>query len=239
MTTEVLPLRERAIRPGCAAQPVANELVHSFTSIFESAEPGPDYDTLLRALKQHGAALANATGRDAIAATAEPLVSTCRAAVSAVQRRQRARRQDIESLVGIVRDTVDSLAEEQAESDAALGAATARLDKMQDVPSFFTLKQLLAQEVVTLRQISSDREREHARVVDTLNQRLRTAEEQLSLARAEAIVDPLTEMANRRGFDLALAREIREAHPAIPMVLALFDVDAFKSINAALAPIFW
>jgi diguanylate cyclase len=67
--------------------------------------------------------------------------------------------------------------------------------------------------------------------VRTLTAKLAAAEGQLTAARSKALVDPLTEVANRRGFDITLAQRIEEADVTTPVVLALFDVDEFKAIN--------
>ena len=102
---------------------------------------------------------------------------------------------------------------------------------MKDVGNVFHLKQMLAQEVITLRTLATDREREHAQVVGRLKEQLILAKTQLTVARNEAATDAVTGVTNRRGFDRSLADYIRDAHPTTPLVLALFDVDGFKAIN--------
>src|SRR5690242_9780194 len=111
MRTEVLPLRDV---PDSSRLAVASELVACLTTIIEGAERGPDYEKLLGELKTQGAAFVAATEPEAIEITSERLLSTCRAAVAAVKLRQQARRQDIATLVKLVRETVESLAQGQA-----------------------------------------------------------------------------------------------------------------------------
>ena len=233
MTTEVLPLRQapNTHNNECATRPIADEVLRSFRTMFAHAEAGPEHQDVDTQLANHTAALASADGRSAIIQLTEPIVSVCRAAVAVVARRQELRRHDIASLVTIVRETVESLAAGNAASAAALGESTARLDNLQQVTDFSQLKQLLAAEVVTLRQIANERESENQRTVALLRERLTTAEQQLFRARAEALVDPLTEVANRRGFDSALAERIKTSDPTTPLVLAMFDVDLFKGMN--------
>jgi diguanylate cyclase (GGDEF)-like protein len=230
MSSEVLPLREKSVA-ACATLPVATELIQALTAILESADPGPDYAPLLMQLKRFGTTLSSAEEPEEIKATTRPLAVTVRATVDAVQHRQVARRQDLANMVTLVRDAVAAMGEGHALSTAELSASTQRLDQMQSVTNFGDLRQLLAHEVVTLKSIATDREREHDRVVSTLNNRIVAAEEELSHARIEAITDPLTGIANRRGFDLALAMQVRHADPLVPLLLAIFDVDGFKSIN--------
>jgi diguanylate cyclase len=151
--------------------------------------------------------------------------------VDAVQQRQVSRRQDLANMVTLVRDAVAAMGEGHALSTAELSASTHRLGQMQSVTNFNELRQLLAEEVVTLQAIATDREREHDRIVSTLNHRIVEAEEELSHARTEAMTDPLTAVANRRGFDLALGTQVRHADPLVPLLLAVFDVDGFKAVN--------
>ena len=47
-----------------------------------------------------------------------------------------------------------------------------------------------------------------------------------------ALTDPVTALANRRGGEEALAREVARAHrTGSPLSLVLFDIDRFKNIN--------
>lgn len=58
---------------------------------------------------------------------------------------------------------------------------------------------------------------------------LRSAFEQ---GRRDAMVDPLTGVLNRRGFETAAERErIRAGRENLPLSLAYFDLDAFKKVN--------
>jgi len=233
MTTEVLPLRHvpAPTQGDCATRPIAEQILRAFRTMFTYAEVGVEYDTVDAQLAARSAALNTATNRTAIAQIGDSIVDACRAAVAAVARRQELRRHDIESLVAVVRQTVDSLASGHAESSVALGESTARLEGLQRVSDLTELQRHLAAEVATLRQIAMERDHDHARTVGLLRDQLTTAEQQLCVARAEALVDPLTDVANRRGFDAAMAERLRAADPASPLALALFDVDSFKGTN--------
>lgn len=233
MTTEVLNLRPalRVSSSSCATHPIAGEILQSLREMFAHADAGPEHAPLDADLEAHAAALAAASGAAAIAETGPAVIAACHAAVAAVERRQALRNDDIASLVAMVRHTVDSFATGQAASAAALGESTTRLEGMQEVADFRELKQMLAEEVVTLRRIAAARERDHERTVRALSQKLTKAEEQLGVALEEARLDPLTNAANRRAFDAVLAERVAAAHPSSTLVLALFDVDGFKGIN--------
>ncbi len=199
--------------------------------MFTYAEVGAEHETLDAQLVARTAALGSANNRTAVAQIGDAIVDACRAAVAAVARRQELRRHDIESLVAVVRQTVDSLASGHAESSAALGESTSRLEGLQRVTDISELQRRLGAEVATLRQIAMERDHEHGATVGLLRDQLTTAEQQLCLARAEALVDPVTDVANRRGFDVALAERLKSVDPSSPLALAVFDVDCFKGLN--------
>jgi two-component system cell cycle response regulator len=52
----------------------------------------------------------------------------------------------------------------------------------------------------------------------------------LEHSQVEALTDPLTGLGNRRALAVALERRLDHAEPE-PMILALFDLDGFKSYN--------
>ena len=233
MTLEVLPLRHipAPVESDCATRPIAEQILRAFRTMFTYAEVGVEHETLDAQLTARSAALSTATNRTAIVQIGDSIVDACRAAVAAVARRQELRRHDIESLVAVVRQTVDSLASGHADSSAALGESTARLEGLQRVSDLTELQRRLAAEVATLRQIAIERDHDHARTVGLLRDQLTTAEQQLCVARAEALVDPLTDVANRRGFDAEMAERLKAVDPSSPLALALFDVDSFKGMN--------
>lgn len=74
--------------------------------------------------------------------------------------------------------------------------------------------------LVEIRDISDTAERE------------RRLLEHAEAMRARSFIDGLTGIANRRQFDVTLARELRRAQRAdAPLALLLFDIDTFKAYN--------
>jgi len=62
----------------------------------------------------------------------------------------------------------------------------------------------------------------------------------LSLARREALMDPLTHLWNRRGASVLLKAAFRKADERrSPLTLALLDLDNFKRVNDNLRPSEW
>lgn len=63
--------------------------------------------------------------------------------------------------------------------------------------------------------------------------RLRQISEQRDLLERLAAVDPLTGLANRRGFDAMVDGDLARAEAGTPVAVAMIDIDCFKAFNDA------
>lgn len=61
--------------------------------------------------------------------------------------------------------------------------------------------------------------------------RLRKISQQRDLLERLAAVDPLTGLANRRGFDAMVAGDLARAGAGVPVAVAMIDIDCFKAFN--------
>lgn len=87
----------------------------------------------------------------------------------------------------------------------------------------------LVSETDRMRDVTADLTRQletSSREVETLTQRLETAQ-------SEALLDPLTGLHNRRGFERVMSDRHVEEDGLIGCCLLLADIDLFKSINDA------
>jgi len=216
----------------CRWAHVTNEILGSFLSLMSSAESGSDYEPVLRELRTHADALHGPRHCDD-SDDGDAIKDACGTAVRAVQARQVARR-DIAVTLTMVRRTVDSLATRHKGTRTALEAAITRLESLGHGTSLPEIKRYLGEEVMALRAIASDGERALRAEISVLSQRLTMAEGQLSLTGDAALIDPLTTVTTRRGFDLALAHWISDLDPSTPTVLALFDIDQLDAVNEQL-----
>lgn len=143
-----------------------------------------------------------------------------------------AMRQVRSDLAGVVDEVARSTAASRAQTEAFEESLQAHVERLQRPQSEAELSGLLASlldDTVTMRGN-----------VGQLQQRLETAvsevtrlHQALEEAREESLRDPLTGIANRRGFDLALQQALA-ADPGRPdrgCCLLLFDIDFFKRIN--------
>src|SRR5690606_11952174 len=60
---------------------------------------------------------------------------------------------------------------------------------------------------------------------------LRVTSDLMEELSTQSLTDPLTGIANRRGFFMLAERHIRDATPALPATLLILDIDHFKRVN--------
>lgn len=84
----------------------------------------------------------------------------------------------------------------------------------------------------TISHIAQERNQRHRQAFQDLTNRLQTLRSELSAARHEMELDPLTRLYNRRAFDEHLSR-VCELHKLSgqPACLLMLDVDHFKAVN--------
>jgi diguanylate cyclase len=155
-----------------------------------------------------------AEGRDVVAAAAQ-------------QRAQRL--QDSMALVAALREVMATIGSEMSSMHTSISQSTERFEAIGLLSNPQQIKARLVAEVLTLKQIAVKRRRVWEETAKTLTQRVETLEHDLSHVRSEASSDPLTGVANRRGFDQTCDRWVRNSRSQF--VMAILDVDDFKSVN--------
>ena len=111
---------------------------------------------------------------------------------------------------------------EQRLSNAAPRLAIERVDG--------GLRQLVNELMSWTDEIQSTNSQLVGRLKSTAEQ-LRDLQDQLDQVRLESMIDPLTDVGNRRYFDASLARLLKDGANAQPLALLLIDVDNFKMFN--------
>ncbi len=113
--------------------------------------------------------------------------------------------------------------------------ATVQLDRLRgavDGASTDVLKREAAAAVATMSSLIERRHERQRRQVAALAGRLKSLGQELERARQENALDPLTRLANRRGFESFVERTV-ELHSLLGQraTVLMIDVDRFKEIN--------
>jgi diguanylate cyclase (GGDEF)-like protein len=162
-----------------------------------------------------------------------------RGLVDSVSKRARREQEFVNGSVRDMRDAIFSLVESirrtsvaQGKTDGVLKHRISALGQAVESGSVEMLKreaQLVADAVGSALE---EQRKLHEQQNAELKARLEALGEQLEQTRREGDTDPLTRLANRRAFDLALERSLTIASVVDrPLTLLMIDVDHFKSVN--------
>jgi diguanylate cyclase len=154
-----------------------------------------------------------------------------REVVAATAKQQVQRTQDSLALVAALREVMTAIGSEMSSMHTSISQSTERFEAIGLLSNPQQIKARLVAEVLTLKQIALKRRRTWEETARALTKRVETLEADLSSVRSEATTDTLTGAANRRGFDQTCERWVRSSRPSF--VLAILDVDDFKSVNDA------
>jgi diguanylate cyclase len=123
---------------------------------------------------------------------------------------------------------IDAAAGSASSYAESLVGATAQLGQSKD-------REGLRAIVESLVQTTKEMERSNQQLEERLNaskQEINQLQENLEAVRSESLTDPLTQLANRKFFDVALQNAITDAVAKNePLSLMLTDIDHFKTFN--------
>jgi diguanylate cyclase len=127
-----------------------------------------------------------------------------------------------------VRESAVKLGNQAARYNESLNRHEGRLQQPIDASSLSELIAALVGETTRMRNSAQGVQQEMGASTAEVG-RLR---EQLEKAQGEALIDPLTELHNRRAFELAMTRVMGEAKVSgTPCSLLMADIDHFKRVN--------
>ncbi len=164
-------------------------------------------------------------------ALARLCLSEGRTLIEQVQQQRAQRVEDSFAVVEALRDVMATMGAEMTTMQASLLQSTERFEAIGQLTDARQMRVRLMAEVLTLKQLAAKRRKGWEETARALTQRVATLERDLTAVKGEASTDSLTGIANRRGFDEALGRWLGQARPHF--VLAVLDIDDFKSINDA------
>ncbi len=167
-----------------------------------------------------------------LAALAREIVQDCEVMLSRLRAEAADREAEFVDLVATLRSVVDAIRGDSSRFDAEMQRSAQAMEKMVDLQDIRELKRSLIREVAILRATLEERQKAEAKTTARLAGQVKTLEENLKKARAEAATDALTGIPNRGGFDIALREWLaRATRENTPFTLAMIDLDDFKGIN--------
>jgi diguanylate cyclase len=221
-------------RPGHTAPRLRDLLDEALAQLHDliTATEGGKYDGLCAEIRACRELLSGEPGPTALDQISWRCLDACREVIDAINAEQAERCEELTNLISMVREAAATVASGGEALTDSVQTSAGRLEALSRMNDLTLIKSRLATEVTTLRRVTAERRTSWQKALGTLRERVASLEGQLASSQREATVDPLTGLANRRGFDAALDEAIHS--PLARCVLAFIDVDAFKSINDTL-----
>ncbi len=142
------------------------------------------------------------------------------------------RERELASLVQVLRDTLADLAGQSKSFNVEMMRTTDRMSSLADVNDIRELKKQIASEARELKNAVVEKQRRDDVLFMQMSKRVDSLQAQLAEAQRQAEQDPLTTVANRRGFDRTLREWTLLANRSRrPFAMAMVDIDDFKQIN--------
>ncbi len=138
---------------------------------------------------------------------------------------------ELSTALSLVREAIRIMTIEERDFDRTLSESAGRFDALRQSADIQVLRQGLAQEVATLRQVATAREAAWQHRVQTVEGQVRRLEDRLAETQLQAAHDPLTGLVNRVTVEHYFATY---ASGRRSFNLAILDIDDFKAINDAL-----
>ena len=114
------------------------------------------------------------------------------------------REKELASVVQVLRETLADLAGQAKSFNVDLMRSTNRIGTLAHVDDIRELKRLIASEARELKNAVVEKQRRDDVLFTQMSKRVDALQTQLAEAQKQAELDPLTEIANRRGFDRAI-----------------------------------
>ena len=200
-------------------------LLRDFIAAVELSDEGTLCDTIENTRKVIVATMDPTTMLTSIDACHD----ACRQVLGQIQRQRLEHKEEIATLVEMVREALAIVAGEGETFNISLGSSMGRIEELVKIDDVEQLKIKLLLEVRELRHIAEERQKTWEETCKAFSQRVDTLESQLNSTKQEASIDPLTRIANRGAFD----RAVREwmSGDRSQFVIALIDFDHFKTVN--------
>jgi diguanylate cyclase len=167
------------------------------------------------------------------------LKRTCAEARSTVRKQRHAESREYaahkEGATIIVNDLVASLRRALAERSDGDAEVVRQLDSIElavSTGNLAEIKRVSSMAAKGIRKVLLEQQARDEERLQSLARKLDEMRTELDEAKAEALVDPLTELANRAGLDRALEEALAVARAgASEMTLFMMDIDHFKKVN--------
>jgi len=205
------------------------EEVLAWARDFLSADEDAGWAAIAQRFEACRTAIAAGAPSDDVAELASNCLSEGRALIEQLRQLRTQRAEESFAVVEALRDVMATMGAEMSTMHTSLTQSTERFEAIGQLTDARQMRVRLMAEVLTLKQVAAKRRKVWEETARALTQKVAALERDLTAVKGEAATDPLTGVANRRGFDDTLDRWLAGSRPNF--VLAVLDIDEFKQVN--------
>jgi diguanylate cyclase len=145
------------------------------------------------------------------------------------RKRRLEQRQELAAIVSLVREAVATAGSELDSIHSQIEASGERFEAITDLEDPRQVKKQVMAQVALLKQLVAERRVAWESQRQMFADRIESLEQQLHATKRQAALDGLTGVANQRSFQDEYEARVRRA--GTQLVLAILDVDGFKTVN--------
>ncbi len=164
--------------------------------------------------------------------TALNALALCRGQFKQWHSRNRQRNEHLGEIILFLRNALANISGESRIFNEDLHKTTDRIKQYMQLQDIRQLKARITAEVDELNRTVTEKQKREQTQFSKLSEQVSVLQRKLDTAKAEASLDGLTGIANRRNFDFTIQRwVISHEKSEDPFTIAIIDLDNFKKIN--------
>jgi diguanylate cyclase (GGDEF)-like protein len=216
--------------PNVQAVWLINQLLEVLTEIlFDEGADGNSFHSQLEVFRR---TILDSRGNEISGLTALNTLDLCRGQFKKSQARRHERDEHFAEIILFLRKALAGLTGDSRTYHEDLLGAAGRIRDLVNLKDIDELRSKVAAEVSDLNRAIVEKQKREQTQFAQLSEQVSVLQHKLEAAKAEASLDGLTGIANRRNFDFTIQRwVIAHEKSEEPFTVAIFDLDGFKQIN--------
>jgi diguanylate cyclase (GGDEF)-like protein len=183
-------------------------------------------------LKCYRQMLAEQSDPKALENTARRCLERCHHYFAGFQDYLVARDLEFSETIDVLRAALSKVVGDAEGTNKSLDESSRKFKRLTGVSDIRDLRRQLSKAVVDLESVVEEKRRKDEEQHAKLSKQIAQLESKIEASVAEALRDPLTGVANRRGFDQTSRRWFAScSRTGRPLIMAIIDLDHFKKVN--------
>jgi diguanylate cyclase (GGDEF)-like protein len=208
-----------------------DRLLQCLSQLAPEAEPG-EREQFTARLREFRATVSDRSRTTELDAVAESCLTLARRYFERSLWYHSEREKELTEVIAILREAAKLSVGDAADYHAQVLGSADRFTAIAEIENIRELRRRMGEELTALRRAVAEKQEQEARTYAQLTSRVEALQGRLAAMEEEVTIDPLTQVGNRRRFDIALSRMVSAAQQAnTSLSICTVDIDHFKKVN--------